>query len=124
MSRQRGTTLGAQELLGPHVRRETAVVWRRGDGGRRGADSAGPASWHAGGCSTSPSWRCARTAHGTMPPVRGMRARTPPPQVFFTWINRTGDGDRGCVPFSTTAQLSQKAATAVINLVLGAAIGS
>ena len=28
------------------------------------------------------------------------------------------------VPFSTTAPLSQKAATAVINLVLGAAIGS
>jgi hypothetical protein len=27
-------------------------------------------------------------------------------------------------PFSTTAPLSQKAATAVINLVLGAAIGS
>ena len=36
-----GTTLGAQKLLGPHGRRETAVVGRRGDGGRRGADSAG-----------------------------------------------------------------------------------
>ena len=49
---------------------------------------------------------------------------TPRPQMFFTWIIGLGTVIAVVYPFSTTAPLSQKAATAVINLVLGAAIGS
>ena len=49
---------------------------------------------------------------------------TPRPQMFFTWISGLATVIAVLYPFSTTAPLSQKAATAVINLVLGAAIGS
>ncbi len=49
---------------------------------------------------------------------------TPRPQMFFTWITGLATVIAVVYPFSTTAPLSQKAATAVINLVLGAAIGS
>ena len=48
---------------------------------------------------------------------------TPRPQMFFTWIIGLATVIAVVYPFSTTAPLSQKAA-AVINLVLGAAIGS
>ena len=49
---------------------------------------------------------------------------TPRPQMFFTWIIGLATVIAVMYPFSTTAPLSQKVATAVINLVLGAAIGS
>ena len=49
---------------------------------------------------------------------------TPRPRTFFTWIIGLGTVIAVVYPFSTTAPLSQKMATAVINLVLGAAIGS
>ena len=49
---------------------------------------------------------------------------TPRPQMFFTWIIGLATVIAVVYPFSTTAPLSQKMATAVINLVLGAAIGS
>ena len=49
---------------------------------------------------------------------------TPRPRTFFTWIIGLATVIAVVYPFSTTAPLSQKAATAVINLVLGAAIGS
>ena len=49
---------------------------------------------------------------------------TPRPQMFFGWIIGLGTVIAVVYPFGTTAPLSQKAATAVINLVLGAAIGS
>ena len=49
---------------------------------------------------------------------------TPRPQLFFGWIIGLGTVIAVVYPFSTTAPLSHKVATAVINLVLGAAIGS
>ncbi len=49
---------------------------------------------------------------------------TPRPQMFFTWIIALATLIVVVYPFSTTAPLSQKVATAVVNLVLGAAIGS
>jgi len=49
---------------------------------------------------------------------------TPRPRMFFTWIIGLATVIAVVYPFSTTAPLSQKVATAVINLVLGAAIGS
>jgi Family of unknown function (DUF6069) len=49
---------------------------------------------------------------------------TPRPQMFFGWIIGLGTVIAVVFPFGTTAPLSQKVATAVINLVLGAAIGS
>ena len=49
---------------------------------------------------------------------------TPRPLLFFNWIMALGTVIAVMYPFSTTAPLSQKLATAVINLVLGAAIGS
>ena len=49
---------------------------------------------------------------------------TPRPLVFFNWIMGLATMIAVVYPFSTTAPLSQKLATAVINLVLGAAIGS
>src|SRR5271166_1843967 len=48
----------------------------------------------------------------------------PRPRMFFAWIIGLATVIAVLYPFSTTAPLSQKAATAVINLVLGAAIGS
>src|SRR5215470_4206706 len=49
---------------------------------------------------------------------------TPRPRMFFTWIIGLATVIAVMYPFSTTAPLSQKVATAFINLVLGAAIGS
>ena len=49
---------------------------------------------------------------------------TPRPQMFFAWIIGLATLIAVAYPFSTTAPLSQKVATALINLVLGAAIGS
>jgi len=49
---------------------------------------------------------------------------TPRPQMFFTWIIGLATVIAVVYPFSTTAPLSQQVATAVISLVLGAAIGS
>ena len=49
---------------------------------------------------------------------------TPRPLVFFNWIMGLATVIAVAYPFSTTAPLSQKVATAVINLVLGATIGS
>ena len=49
---------------------------------------------------------------------------TPRPRLFFTWIIGLATVIAVVFPFSTTAPLSQKVATAIINLVLGCAIGS
>jgi hypothetical protein len=49
---------------------------------------------------------------------------TPRPLVFFNWIMGLGTVVAVVYPFGTTAPLSQQVATAVINLVLGATIGS
>ena len=49
---------------------------------------------------------------------------TPRPQIFFTWIIALATLIAVIYPFATTAPLSQKAATAVINLALGTATGS
>jgi Family of unknown function (DUF6069) len=49
---------------------------------------------------------------------------TPRPLVFFNWIMALGTVVAVAYPFGTTAPLSQQVATAVINLVLGATIGS
>jgi Family of unknown function (DUF6069) len=49
---------------------------------------------------------------------------TPYPRVFFGWIIGLATVVAVVFPFSTTAPLSNKAATAVVNLVLGIAIGS
>jgi hypothetical protein len=49
---------------------------------------------------------------------------TPRPQVFFNWIIGLATVVAVVFPFSTTAPLAQKAATGVVNLVLGFAIGT
>ena len=49
---------------------------------------------------------------------------TPRPRMFFTWIIGLATVIAVVYPFSTTAPLSHKVASAVINLALGAAIGS
>jgi hypothetical protein len=49
---------------------------------------------------------------------------TPRPQMFFAWIMGLATVIAVVYPVSTAAPLSQKVATSVINLVLGAAIGS
>jgi Family of unknown function (DUF6069) len=49
---------------------------------------------------------------------------TPRPRVFFGWIIALGTLAAVVFPFSTTAMLSSKLATAGLNLVLGIAIGS
>jgi hypothetical protein len=49
---------------------------------------------------------------------------TPRPQMFFSWIMGLATVIAVVYPFSTTAPLSEKVATSVINLVLGATIGS
>ncbi len=49
---------------------------------------------------------------------------TPRPQAFFGWIIGLATVVAVLFPFSTTAPLSSKAATAVVDLVLGIAIGS
>jgi hypothetical protein len=49
---------------------------------------------------------------------------TPRPQVFFGWIIGLATIIAVVFPFSTTASLSAKFATALVNLVLGIAIGT
>ena len=49
---------------------------------------------------------------------------SPRPRLFFGWIIGLATLIAVVYPFSTTAPMSQKVATAVINLVLGIAIGS
>ena len=49
---------------------------------------------------------------------------TPYPRVFFGWIIGLATVVAVVFPFSTTAPVSQKVATAVVNLVLGVAIWS
>ena len=49
---------------------------------------------------------------------------TPRPRTFFSWIVGLATVIAVVFPFSTTAPVSQKAATALVNLVLGIAIGS
>ncbi len=49
---------------------------------------------------------------------------TPRPTTFFGWIIGLATVIAVVFPFSTTAPLSQKAATAIVNLVLGFAIGT
>ena len=49
---------------------------------------------------------------------------TPYPRVFFGWIIGLATVVAVVYPFSTTAPMSQKFATAVVNLVLGIAIGT
>jgi len=49
---------------------------------------------------------------------------TPYPRVFFGWIIGLATVVAVVYPFSTTAPMSQKFATAVVNLVLGLAIGT
>jgi len=49
---------------------------------------------------------------------------TPRPQLFFAWIIGLATVIAVVFPFSTTAPMSDKLATAVVNLVLGVAIGS
>jgi len=49
---------------------------------------------------------------------------TPYPRAFFGWIIGLATVVAVVFPFSTTAPLSQKLATGVVNLVLGVAIGS
>jgi hypothetical protein len=49
---------------------------------------------------------------------------TPRPRTFFSWIVGLATVIAVVFPFSTTAPLSQKAATSFVNLVLGIAIGS
>jgi len=49
---------------------------------------------------------------------------TPRPQLFFGWIIGLATVVAVVFPFSTTAPLSQKVATGLVNLVLGIAIGS
>jgi Family of unknown function (DUF6069) len=49
---------------------------------------------------------------------------TPRPNVFFGWIIALATIIAVIFPFSSTAPLAQKAATGVVNLVLGFAIGT
>ena len=49
---------------------------------------------------------------------------TPRPQLFFGWIIALGTLVAVVFPFSTTAPLEQKIATATVHLVLGFAIGT
>jgi hypothetical protein len=49
---------------------------------------------------------------------------TPRPQVFFGWIIALATLVAVVFPFSTTAPMAQKVATAAVNLVLGVAIGT
>jgi hypothetical protein len=53
-----------------------------------------------------------------------LAAATPKPSAFFGWIMGLVTVIAVVFPFSTTAPLSQKLATAVVNLAIGFAIGS
>ena len=48
----------------------------------------------------------------------------PAPRVFFGWIVGLATLAAVVYPFSTSAPLEQKAATAIVNLILGVAIAS
>jgi hypothetical protein len=48
----------------------------------------------------------------------------PAPRVFFGWIVGLATLAAAVYPFSTSAPLQQKAATAIVNLILGVAIAS
>jgi len=117
------------------------VVWRRGDGGRRGADSAGrilvcrwlfnipilaPRQDGAWGDASTAGYAIAAAAAALVATaiMHLLLIATPRPQMFFSWIIGLATVIAVVYPFSTTAPLSQKMATAVINLALGAAIGS
>ena len=63
---------------------------------------------------------CALVATGLM---HLLLISTPYPRVFFGWIIGLATVVAVVYPFSTTAPTSQKFATAVVNLVLGLAIG-
>ena len=107
-----GTTLGAQKLPGPHGRRQATVVWRRGDGGRRGADSAGrhpgmPVAVRHPRPGAAPGRRVGRRIHCRVCD-RGRRRRAgrdgdhaPAPDRHAAAADvlhldhRTGDSDRG-----------------------------
>jgi len=64
---------------------------------------------------------CALVATGLM---HLLLISTPYPRVFFGWIIGLATVVAVVYPFSTTAPTSQKFATAVVNLVLGLAIGT
>jgi len=49
---------------------------------------------------------------------------TPRPRMFFSWIMGLATVIAVMYPFGTAAPVSQKVATAIINLIIGAAIGS
>jgi hypothetical protein len=49
---------------------------------------------------------------------------TPRPQAFFTWIIGLATVIAVVFPFSTSAEVSSKVATSIVDLVLGFAIGS
>ena len=51
-------------------------------------------------------------------------ASMPRPRLFFGWIIALATGIAVVFPFSTSAPVAQKAATAAVNLVLGFAIAS
>jgi len=64
---------------------------------------------------------CALVATGLM---HLLLISTPYPRVFFGWIIGLATVVAVVYPFSTTAPTSQKFATAVVNLILGVAIGT
>jgi hypothetical protein len=64
---------------------------------------------------------CALVATGLM---HLLLISTPYPRVFFGWIIGLATVVAVVYPFSTTAPTSQKFATAVVNLILGLAIGT
>ncbi len=64
---------------------------------------------------------CALAATGLM---HLLLISTPRPRTFFAWIIGLATLIAVVYPFSTTAPTSQKVATAVVNLILGVAIGT
>ena len=64
---------------------------------------------------------CALVATGLM---HLLLISTPYPRVFFGWIIGLATVVAVVYPFSTTAPTTQKFATAVVNLILGVAIGT
>ena len=114
----------------------------RGDRGRRGADRACRHPHLPLDARTFRSWRPQATARGAMPTPastcswrrlsRSSRracstcwcSARRSPGMFFDWIMGLATLAAVVYPFSTGAPLDQKAATAVVNLVLGIAITS
>ena len=70
-------------------------------------------------CCWPPPRRCVATGL-----VHLLMLSTPRPLTFFGWIIGLATVLAVLLPFSTTAPLTAKAATAVVDLVLGIAIGS